>query len=216
MTARSHWLLFVVALALPGCLYSGGWSSSGSSPAWGSTSIGTPTYGYGGGLLDVQAGHQTGAMGEILSYDGDATRMQGRRDSPTSSYVQLDSIGTGWWVMTGLNFNTDIDTMMPGQTYYAESLYGTPPPGGSTSGMSPVSVSVTGCSGPSDGNYTYDRQAVSATFQVEELPSGLRRVHYDCGFEVDAGMQHATGYFDYAPVTTSTTPLGPGVQVNEI
>jgi len=202
MTARPLWLLLVVALALPGCL-PGSWSTghSGSSGAW-SDPYGSTT------SLDVQAGHQTGAMGDIHAYDADATRLEGTRDS-YSTYVQLDSVGAGWWVMTGFTFNQDLDALVPGQTYYADSLYSPSGAYSTPSGAQAVDVNVRGCSGPSDGNYTFDDLASQATFHVETLPTGLRRVHYDCSFEHygygASDTQHASGYFDYQPSGTSST-----------
>lgn len=207
--------LAAVVLALSGCHVSS-WSTSssgyGSTSPWGSAGS--------TGELDVQAGHQTGAMGEIRTFDSDATRLEGTR-SPGSTYVQLDSVGPGWWVMTGFSFDVDIDTLVPGQTYYADSLVGPAPastPSGSTTAALPVSVDVRGCSGPADGDYTFDDLATQATFHVEELPSGLRRVHYDCTFVNDAGAtQHASGTFDYASGGTGgAAPGSAAVDVRSI
>lgn len=218
MNARSQWLVLLVALALPGCYP--GYGSWGSSSGSSSTSSWSDPTSATSSNLDVQAGHQTGDMGDIRTFDADALRLQGTRDA-YSSYVQLDSLGTGWWVMTGFSFDVDIDTLQAGHTYYASSYYGdvsTPPSG--TPAAEPVSVEVRGCSGPHDGDYTYDDLATQTTFSVEQLPDGPRRVHYDCTFVSDAGVtQHATGYFDFTTSdgsATSPSASGPAVQVNGI
>src|SRR5690349_5130185 len=192
MNARSSRIAaLALVVALPGCLP----TSWHSSPSTGSSSYPDPY----GGTLDVQAGHQTGptGMGEMGAYDAEATRLEGNHDS-SSSYVQLDTVGPGYWVMTGFSFEQDIDSLTPGTTYYATSYYGSTVPPSTTPDAQPVMADVRGCSGPRDGDYTYDDLAQDATFQVEVLPSGLRRVHYTAVFVNDAGeTQNTRGSFDY-------------------
>jgi len=63
-------------------------------------------------------------------------------------------------------------------------------------------VSITGCSGPRQGNYTYDTQATRVETEVEELGDGYRHVtirayypDYDSG-----GEALTTAEFDYRTV----------------
>src|SRR5262249_42936329 len=96
--------------------------------------------------------------------------------------------------------------------------YGAPSPASTVPGSQPVSVDVRGCSGPRDGDYTFDDLATNTTFRVEALPSGLHRVNYDCTFvDTSGATQHATGYFDYTPssgaASGSTSPSSGSVDV---
>lgn len=171
---------------------------------------GSSYFGSSGGSLTIDAARQTGAMGDIATFDGGGDRLESFKDS-SSTFVQIDSIGRGWWVMSAISIDRDIDTLVPGITYstsaVADSIAGGSAP-------EPISAEVRGCSGPEYTNYTYDDLARETTFTVEQLPSGERRVHYDCTFVSDGGAtQHTTGSFDYVPAGTTRTGGADGVAV---
>ena len=55
-------------------------------------------------------------------------------------------------------------------------------------------ISVTGCSGPEYGNYTFDASAGDVEITVQALPSGMRRMDFTVTFH-DGTTTH--GSFDY-------------------
>jgi hypothetical protein len=144
------------------------------------------------GALTVSNGLQSGAMGEIRGFDGSASEHSGYYDSYGSN-LRIDSIGSGWWVMSSINVTGDLagPAFAPGthRTY--------------TSGTwdAENNVSVTGCSGPSYGSYTFDGPADQVTIDVEELPDGSRRMN----FETNYGGNITTGSVDYRIDGTSGT-----------
>ena len=56
------------------------------------------------------------------------------------------------------------------------------------------SVSVTGCSGPELGNYTFDSPGNEVEITVQSLPAGMRRMDYVVRFSDGAVTR---GSFDY-------------------
>lgn len=147
--------------------------------------------GYSESSLVVENGHQEGAMGEIDGYAGAATRHEGY-EYDGYAHVRIDSEGSGWWVMSSLNINgATLDQLEPGVTYIT-----------ATSGVldeDQPDVSVTGCSGPSYGNYTYDTQASRVELEVEENGDGSRHVTFRAYFPdySTGGEELTTGSFDY-------------------
>jgi hypothetical protein len=57
-----------------------------------------------------------------------------------------------------------------------------------------ASVSVTGCSGPEFGSYTFDASTEDVEISVQSLPSGMRRMTYEVRFYDGAVTR---GSFDY-------------------
>ena len=154
------------------------------------------------GSLSVSGGTQAGEMGEIRGFDGAATRHEGEYYGSGAS-VRIDSEGSGWWVMSRLDFSGDLagPSFAPGtHRTYASGVSSDP---GDAS-----SVSVTGCSGPSYSNYTFDTQASTVEITVGAAGSAARRIDYVTSY----GGQVTRGSFVYV-IPRSGTPrlVDPGI-----
>lgn len=138
--------------------------------------------------LVLSNGNQAGDMGLILAFDGAASRHTGYYDSYGAN-LRIDS-EDGVWVMSSIHVTGDLAgaAFAPGtRRTYTSSTYG-----GSDN------VSVTGCSGPTYGNYTYDRSADEVTVEIEDLGGGNRRMHFETIYTLDSGArQITTGSVDY-------------------
>ncbi len=136
--------------------------------------------------LTVSQGEQSGEMGAIRDFTGAARDLSGSYD-PSYSNVRLDSVGSGWWVMSAINISGDLagPAFAPGtrRTFTSGVWEGDEP-----------TVSVTGCSGPEYGNYTFDGPSQNVEIAVEALPGSARRMHYVATF---SDGTTTTGSFDY-------------------
>lgn len=168
--------LVILATAMSGCFSLGGYDTSGSGAPGGPAVT--------SGALTVSNGNQTGAMGDIRGFSGSATRHSGYYDSYGSN-LRIDSEGSDWWVMSSLNVTGDLagPAFAPG----THRVYSSATWGGDTN------VSVTGCSGPSYGDYTFDGPADQVTIDVEDIGGGARRMRYEASF----GGNVTTGSVDY-------------------
>lgn len=182
-------LAVALSLSLGGCYGLGGYDVDYGS--------GRPGPAVVSGALTVSNGIQSGSMGSIAGFDGAASEHAGSYDT-YGSYLRIDTIGSDYWVMSVLNITGDLagPAFAPGthRTY--------------TSGVwdSENNVSVTGCSGPSYGNYTFDGPADQVTIDIEDLGDGTRRMN----FETNYGGNVTTGSVDYRIDATSgtTSPAG--------
>jgi hypothetical protein len=143
--------------------------------------------------LALTDGEQSGAMGEIVGFDGVVSRNHGDYYGP-SAYIRLDSEGLDWWVMSSLSITGDLagDDFAPG----THRVY--------TSGVADptgTNVDVLGCSGPSYGNYTFDTHAGSVEVTVSEVAPGVRHLDFVTGY----GDQVTRGGFDYRVTGTAGT-----------
>lgn len=147
---------------------------------------------YVGGDLVVENGYQEGAMGEVTGHAGSTFVEQGY-GYEGYTHVRLESQGRGWWVMSLIDVHgATLDDLVPGVVYRS-----------ATSGTlddDAIDVNVTGCSGPSQGNWTYDTQASRVELEVEDLGEGLRRVHFRTWYRNGSGEQLTSGSFDYRTV----------------
>jgi len=154
-------------------------------------------YGRSTGSLMVAGGAQRGDMGEIRGFDSAARDFTGYYDS-TYANVRLDSVGSGWWVMSAINISGDLagPDFAPGTTRtFTNGVYSEGEP----------TVSVTGCSGPEYGNYTFDAPSGDVEISVQSLPGGMRRMNYTVRF-ADGLATH--GSFDYRIEGTRGTVSG--------
>ena len=172
-------LVLAAAMMLGGCFSLGGYDID----------EGPYTGGPGGppavtGALTVSNGVQSGGMGDIRDFEGSASRHDGYYDTYGSS-LRIDSEGSDWWVMSAINITGDLagPAFAPGthRTYTS----GTYDPD--------TNVSVTGCSGPSYGNYTFDGPADETTIEVEDLGDGNRRLNFTTRY----GSETTSGSVDY-------------------
>lgn len=187
-------LLVTTALTLGGCwrlpfFSSGSWSGSDGTDSY---------YPSRTSNLTLSNGNQAGDMGYIVAFGGDATRHEGYYDSYGAN-LRIDSEGSGWWTMSSIHVTGDLagEAFAPGtRRTYTSGTY-----------RSDDNVSVTGCSGPSFGNYTYDRSAESVTVEIEDLGGGVRRMHFETVYLLDSGARQLTvGSVDYVvPGAEGTT-----------
>ncbi len=154
---------------------------------------------YNDGTLMILSGLQVGDMGNITDYAGDAVASNATYYGSGSSF-RLDSLGDDWWVMSYLSIsNLDLVNAAPG-TYRATSgVYDEAAP----------QVSVTGCSGPTYGNYTYDAGAQDTEIIITDNGDGTRTLDWTARFDFGGTIQDASGTIvyrqgDVAPPTTTT------------
>jgi hypothetical protein len=151
------------------------------------------------GSLVITEAVQSGAMGDIHDFAGAATHRDGTYYGASGGSVRLDSEGSGWWVMSRLDISGDLagDAFAPGtHRVYASGISDDP---GDTSSMT-----VTGCSGPSYGDYTFDTQASTVDITVSSAGTGQRRIEYATTY----GGQVTHGSFVYqVPASTGTTTI---------
>ena len=175
-------LMLVVGLVSTGC--AGFRSAYDVDPDEVDPSIGVAT-----GNLEVSNAAQTGAMGEVESY-GAPTFLADGSSFDGFTTVRLESRGAGWWVMSLIDIRgATLGDLQPGVTYAT-----------ATSGVledGQPEVSVIGCSGPSQGNYTFDTGAERSELTVEDLGAGLRRAHVRSVFVFSGREQVAEATFDY-------------------
>ena len=169
----------------------------GSPPDFGGSVYDPPAA---SGSLTLSGGTQSGAMGNITDFSGTVTRYTGDYYGSVSS-VRLDSEGSDWWVMSALQINGDLagDDFVPGtHRVYTSGVSSDP---GST-----TRVDVTGCSGPSYGNYTFDTHASEVEVSVNAVSADVRHLDFVATF----GAQVTRGGFDYRlpAATGATDPRG--------
>lgn len=171
-------------------------------PGLGGTYSSEPgAYGRGSGSLVVTSGSQRGDMGDIRRFDSVAHELNGSY-SPSHSYIRLDSMGRGWWVMSAINISGDLagPEFAPGTSRrFTSRVWNSGEP----------SVSVVGCSGPEYGNYTFDAAGEEVEISVQSLPNGMRRMAYTVRF-LDGLVTH--GSFDYQiPGSSSSGTVRAGI-----
>jgi hypothetical protein len=187
MTMKAGRTLLLIAATLGWCsMLQGCWFLRGFG-GWGSDD---DDVGYSGSELSVVSGQQEGDMGYIAGHSGE-TFVQEGYTYDGYAHVRLETQGSDWWVMSLINVNgASLDELEPGVTYVATS--------GTVEGQD-IEVDVTGCSGPTQGNYTYDTQATRVELEVEDLDDGARRVVFRTWYPdyETGGEQLTTGQFDY-------------------
>lgn len=185
MTERRFLVLAAVALPFyTGCFFFDGWGYDDDDEWSGGGSIPAP---YNDGTLIVQDGTQYGDMGDIRGYSSDAVASNASYYGSSSS-VRLDSVGDDWWVMSYLSISgLDLVNSAPGT--YRSDAYGT----------SGLYLSVTGCSGPTYGDYTYDGGSQSAEVTITDNGDGSRNLTFVATFEnyTTGERQLGSGSFTY-------------------
>jgi hypothetical protein len=190
-------VLVLAAMAMPlvsGCFFFDAIGWGDDEPYY--TGPGEIPPAYNDGTLIVEGGIQSGDMGDIRGYEGDAVASNASYYG-TSSSVRLDSLGDNWWVMSYLNISgIDIVTAEPG-TYRSDDV-----------GGSGLYLSVTGCSGETYGNYTYDAGSTDATVTITDNGDGTRHIVFDATFENygTGELQVGSGEFDYRAGQVAPNP----------
>lgn len=190
-------LLLSTALFMGGCWRFPFFSSSRSTDT-------TDIYpSYATETLTLSNGNQAGDMGDIRAFDGAASRHSGYYDTYGAN-LRLDSEGADWWTMSSINVTGDLASaaFAPGtrRTYTSGTYDGA------------NNVSVTGCSGPSYGNYTYDHSADEVTIEIESLGGDSRRMHFETIYTTYDGVrQVTTGSVDYVVPSVDGTTTDRGI-----
>ncbi|MCC6641622.1 MAG: hypothetical protein IT386_10730 [Deltaproteobacteria bacterium] len=139
----------------------------------------------GNGTLVVESSWQAGDMGEILDYSSDATASWAS-SSFDSAQIRLDSVGTGFWVMSDLSI-TGVDILTA--------------PAGIYRNGGVVSTSLVLCSGRSLGNYTFDHVGTPNEVRLTDNADGSRNLTFVVSFRSwTSESQVATGSVDYRGV----------------
>jgi hypothetical protein len=145
----------------------------------------------------VQDGILAGAMGDYSGFEAVAYE-QTAYDYGYSANVRLDA-GEGYWVMTSFNIEGGLNhpDLAPGahlvfdnaaryDTYYEPSA------------EPELFVSVVGCSGPSQGDYTYDDTATEVVVDVEQgLTENDRVILFTATYDHYGTPQVVEGSFGY-------------------
>ena len=181
-TSKTLALVLGLGLSAVGCDWQSAYDVDPDAPApWGPPAA--------EGNLVLSNGTQSGAMGEVGGYEGETFVATGSAYDGFAS-IRLESHGPGWWVMSLVDIRgATLDALEPGVTY------ATPISGVLETGE--PDVSVVGCSGPSDGHYTFDTSAQRSELTVEDLGDGTRRCHVRSVFEFGGREQVAEASFDY-------------------
>lgn len=193
-------LAVALTLAGAGCFRTPGAPSIDGDPSYYPPS---DPYGSTTGALVVENGQQSGDMGNIRGFSGTAVDMSGYGSTYTStnSNVRLDSVGTGWWAMSSLHIYGDLagPDFAPGtHRTFTSAVWSDGEP----------TVSVTGCSGPEYGNYTFDSSDGAVEISVEARANGMRRMNYSVRFSDGAVT---TGSFDYRVDATGSGSTRSGI-----
>jgi hypothetical protein len=203
---RSPLFFLALAATLSGCYDLGGYHTSTTSRAWTpdppsgrpeAPAPDMPTSPPPSIGMTVANGVQSGDMGEIRAFAGSASLHSGYYDTYSSTMridsEGIDATGESWWVMSRLDITGDLagPAFAPGtHRVFTSATY------------EPEDVSVTGCSGPSYGSYTFDGPADQVTIDVVEVGDGVRRMRFEARF---AGGT-TTGSVDYR--IDSVAPMG--------
>lgn len=185
-TALSITFALAASLALGGCFQFVEERSGASSR----TSTGPSSYYNMVGEADLLQG----AMGSVTSFTHQSPELR-ISGSSTSAAVRLDAVNTSarWWVMTNLTVTGGLDhaALAPG----AHLVFSRTSPT-----VNGLRVSALGCSGPTRGNYTYDRTADTVT--VDVMPGSApdtRRMVFKATYANGSEMQQVQGSFEYEP-----------------
>lgn len=186
MNRRALLVFILGCLAMPGLsgcfLMDGPWGSRegrGGEP-WSppGTSIPEP---YSDGTLIAHSGAQFGDMGRVRDFASDAVVTSASYYGRGAS-LRLDSLGGNWWVMSALTIDNFDIVNAPAGTYRMTSR--------EWNGEDPY-ASVTGCSGPSYGNFDFDENSSDVELALSDNPDGTRTLEFTVRY--DFGRQATTG-----------------------
>ncbi len=170
--------------------------SAGSSRApTGSTGGSTSNGGYGSTVTTVGVANLHGSMGHVANFASTQGQLHVTA-SPTLATVQTDAVDTSqhWWAMTRLTINGGLDhpDLHPGAQVVFDPQHPVSPGG--------LDVMVVGCSGPRQGDYTYDAHATGVVLNVKPGSSpDTRAIAYTAYFDGPTGRQTVEGEFEYSP-----------------
>jgi hypothetical protein len=185
------WVIVVVAFGAmtSGCFrlwpsWGGSWGTSSSSSSPGSTTE----------SLSLANGYQEGDMGDVAAFSGETFVADGY-SYEGYTHVRLESQGSDWWVMSLVDVTgPPLETLVPGTVYRSAQT--------GVIDDDDVDIDIVGCSGPTQGNWTYDTHATRSEMEVEDLGDGWRRVYFRAWYaDTSSGPEQlATGSFDVRTV----------------
>ncbi len=139
-------------------------------------------------MFRVTNGYVEGDMGLITGFAGDATSYQAAV-SDTYAWVRMDTVNVteAWWVMTSLSFNGGFNRqlLVPGARFVE--------PQNGIGGDPSQSITLIGCSGPREGEFTYDGGPEHMEVQVASgTTAGALRFLVTAVFRNSAGAYQTT------------------------
>lgn len=113
---------------------------------------------YGTNELNVTEADMSGDLGTVTDFSGQAD-IEESYAYPGYTYIEAHAVGRGWWTMTGINLDVDLQDLEVGGIYEANVL---------------------GCSGPRRNDFDYDGYADRATVEVYEgdAPGSIELVYH--------------------------------------
>jgi len=144
--------------------------------------------------LEIDPGYIAGDMGAYSGFDDPTYEATGYSYGTDSTTVELHS-GEDYWIMARLNITGSLDAFEVGEVYEFDS-------GGyawdDSTGEAVTYVSVTGCSGPTHGNYTYDAGSQNVVVVVDQgVNDNDRILTFQAEYVYEGETQVVDGSFGY-------------------
>jgi hypothetical protein len=161
------------------------------------TTVYEDPYSYDETTLEIDPGYLAGSMGNYTDFTAETYETSGYTYGTDSTTVELNA-GDGYWVMTRLNITGDLKAVEPGTHLEFDSGSYEWGSGDTYSGDVVSYVSVTGCSGPSHGDYTYDSGSQTVVVDVEQGATvDDRVVYFEATYDYAGETQVVDGSFGY-------------------
>ncbi len=156
-------------------------------------------YSYDMRTLEIDQGYLAGAMGDYRDFTAETYEATGYAYGTDSTTVELNA-GDGYWVMARLDITGDLTALEPGtHLEFDDSSYdwsGSSDP--SYTGDVVSYVNVTGCSGPSQGDWRFDQGSTTVTMDVEQgVTEADRQVYFEATYDNGGEPQTVNGSFGY-------------------
>ncbi|NOY90318.1 MAG: hypothetical protein GXP55_03840 [Deltaproteobacteria bacterium] len=155
--------------------------------------------------IDVKDAVLVGDMGRVSNIDGPASYTEAYGDGYWAS-VNVHSEGDRGFAMGIVNFEGGLGhpDLVPGATLrYSNSSHGS-----GRYDPAALQVSVTGCSGPSDGDWQFDEPADDVEVKVTE-GSRPGYLHFEVSAHWNRGNQNAKTEFEAQETPGATDSYGP-------
>jgi hypothetical protein len=147
--------------------------------------------------LNIDGGYLAGDMGNIEGFEVPTYEATGYAYGPDSSTVELHG-GEGYWVMARLNITGDLQALDVGTHLEFDSASYDWDSSGSYEGDVVSYVSVTGCSGPTHGDWDWDQGSSSVVVDVGPgVTDNERVVSFQAVYDYAGTTQVVDGSFGY-------------------
>lgn len=147
--------------------------------------------------LAIDGGYLAGDMGNYRDFSAETYEATGYSYGPESTTVELHG-GDGYWVMTRLNITGDLNTLEPGTHLEFDSSSYSWDYDSTYTGETVTYVSVTGCSGPTHGDWDYDAGSQDVVLDVVQGATvNDRIVYFEATYDYAGETQVVDGSFGY-------------------